>query len=49
MTLLSDLKKRSTPGHRSLGDCVIYAALGDADQAMSWLEKGYDERFNPGV
>ena len=28
---------------------VIYASLGDADQAMSWLEKGYEERFNPGV
>jgi len=28
---------------------VIYAALGDNNQAMSWLEKGYEERFNPGV
>jgi len=27
----------------------VYAALGDNDQAMSWLEKGFDERFNPGV
>ncbi len=24
-------------------------ALGDKDQAMNWLEKGYQERFNPGV
>jgi hypothetical protein len=28
---------------------AIYVALGDTDQAMSWLEKGYEERFNPGV
>jgi hypothetical protein len=28
---------------------VIYVSLGDTDQAMSWLQKGYEERFNPGV
>jgi hypothetical protein len=28
---------------------TIYVALGDRDQAMDWLEKGYEERFNPGV
>jgi hypothetical protein len=28
---------------------MVYAALGDKDQAMRWLEKGYEERFNPGV
>jgi hypothetical protein len=28
---------------------MIYASLGDADQAMTWLEEGYQERFNPGV
>jgi serine/threonine-protein kinase len=28
---------------------MIYAALGNRDQAMNWLEKGYEERFNPGV
>jgi hypothetical protein len=28
---------------------VIYAALGNSDQAMSWLEKSYEERFNSGV
>jgi hypothetical protein len=26
---------------------MCYVALGDADEAMSWLERGYDERFNP--
>jgi hypothetical protein len=28
---------------------VVYAALGDHDQGMTWLEKGYEERFNPSV
>jgi hypothetical protein len=26
-----------------------HAALGENTQAMAWLERGYDERFNPGV
>jgi TolB-like protein/DNA-binding winged helix-turn-helix (wHTH) protein/Flp pilus assembly protein TadD len=48
--LLSDLKKRSNPGHSSASEiAVIYASLGDTNQAMTWLEKGYEERFNPGV
>ena len=28
---------------------MIYASFGDLEQAMNWLEKGYEERFNPGV
>jgi len=48
--LLSDLKKRSNPGYSHASEiAVIYAALGDKDEAMTWLEKGYEERFNPGV
>ena len=48
--LLSDLKGRSNPAHSYASEvAVIYAALGDRDQAMSWLERGYEERFNPGV
>jgi TolB-like protein/DNA-binding winged helix-turn-helix (wHTH) protein/Flp pilus assembly protein TadD len=45
--LLDDLKKRSRPDASEVA--VVYAALGDNDQAMTWLEKGYDERFNPSV
>jgi TolB-like protein/DNA-binding winged helix-turn-helix (wHTH) protein/Flp pilus assembly protein TadD len=49
-TLLSDLKKRSSPVQSYAPEiAAIYVALGDADNAMSWLEKGYEERFNPGV
>jgi len=48
--LLSDLKRRSNPGYSHASEiAVIYAALGDKDQAMTWLDKGYEERFNPGV
>jgi TolB-like protein/DNA-binding winged helix-turn-helix (wHTH) protein/Flp pilus assembly protein TadD len=48
--LLRDLKNRSTPGYSHASEiAVIYASLGDTDQAMSWLQKGYEERFNPGV
>jgi TolB-like protein/DNA-binding winged helix-turn-helix (wHTH) protein/Tfp pilus assembly protein PilF len=48
--LLTNLKKRSTPTY-SYGPeiATIYASLGDRDQAMNWLEKAYEERFNPGV
>jgi len=48
--LLSELKKRSNPGYSNASEiAIIYASLGDTDQAMNWLEKGYEERFNPGV
>ena len=48
--LLGELKKRSNPNASLASEiAMIYAALGNKDQAMSWLEKGYEERFNPGV
>jgi TolB-like protein/DNA-binding winged helix-turn-helix (wHTH) protein/tetratricopeptide (TPR) repeat protein len=48
--LLDDLKKHSSPGYSRASEiAAVYVALGDNDRAMSWLEKGFDERFNPGV
>ena len=48
--LLGDLKKSSTASYSHASEiAMIYASLGDKDQAMNWLEKGYEERFNPGV
>jgi tetratricopeptide (TPR) repeat protein len=48
--LLDDLKERSDAGNSSAPEiAMIYASLGDTDQAMNWLEKAYDDRFNPGV
>ena len=50
VNLLGDLKKRSNPGYSNASEiAMIYTSLGDTDQAMNWLEKGYEERFNPGV
>jgi predicted Zn-dependent protease len=48
--LLDDLTRRSSPLHSYASEiAVIHAALGENDQAMAWLERGADERFNPGV
>jgi TolB-like protein/DNA-binding winged helix-turn-helix (wHTH) protein/Flp pilus assembly protein TadD len=48
--LLADLKTRATATSSSAVDiATIYAALADRDQAMAWLEQGYQQRFNPGV
>src|SRR6202046_1837020 len=48
--LLSDLKKHSNGGYSDAAEVsMVYAALGDKDQAMHWLEIGYEQRFNPGV
>jgi len=48
--LLNDLKNRSSHGYSNGSEiATIYASLGDTDQAMNWLEKSYEERFNPGV
>ena len=48
--LLRDLEKRSIGNSSNASEiAMIYASLGDANRAMSWLEKGYEDRFNPGV
>jgi TolB-like protein/DNA-binding winged helix-turn-helix (wHTH) protein/Flp pilus assembly protein TadD len=50
MKLLNDLKSSSTAKYSHASEvAAIYASLGDKDEAMNWLEKGYAERFNPGV
>jgi tetratricopeptide (TPR) repeat protein len=48
--LLNDLKRSSVPNYPLAAEiAMVYTALGDKNQAMTWLEKGYEERFNPGV
>jgi predicted Zn-dependent protease len=48
--LLAGLKQRSNPAHSNAAEiAMVYAALDEKVQAMAWLERGYNERFNPGV
>jgi tetratricopeptide (TPR) repeat protein len=50
LTLLSDLKTSAMPGFSHASEiAAIYVSLGNMDAAMNWIEKGYAERFNPGV
>ena len=48
--LLAALKQRSNSAFSNATEiAMVYAALGDRVQAMAWLQKGFDDRFNPGV
>jgi TolB-like protein/DNA-binding winged helix-turn-helix (wHTH) protein/Flp pilus assembly protein TadD len=50
MKLLKGLEDRHTgqsPTDASVA--LIYVGLGDNDQAMAWLEKAYQARFNPSI
>jgi hypothetical protein len=50
INLLSELKSRSNPNYSDSSEiAVIYAPLGESDQAMKWLQRGYEERFNPSL
>jgi hypothetical protein len=47
---LTEVKNHSGPTYSDGSEiAVIYTALADSDQAMIWLQKGYEERFNPSV
>jgi TolB-like protein/DNA-binding winged helix-turn-helix (wHTH) protein/Tfp pilus assembly protein PilF len=48
--LLSDLNKSSNASFTNAPQiAMIYASMGDNDQAMHWLERAYEERFNPSI
>ena len=48
--ILKDLKNRSPQAFSNAPEiAMIYVGLGEKDQAMAWLEKGYAERFSPWV
>ena len=50
VALLNDLKRRSNSSYSHASEiAVVYVALADTDRAMSWLQRGYEERFNPSV
>jgi len=46
--IVNDLENRAKRTYISSFDiAVVYAGLGDRDQAFAWLEKAYDERARP--
>src|SRR5580692_8355597 len=45
--ILNDLKTRPTGNASEIA--LMYVGLGDKDQAMKWLEKAYEEHFNPSI
>jgi tetratricopeptide (TPR) repeat protein len=50
MKILRDLEGRQTrqsPTDASIA--LVYVGLGDNDQAMTWLNKAYEARFNPSI
>jgi TolB-like protein/DNA-binding winged helix-turn-helix (wHTH) protein/Flp pilus assembly protein TadD len=50
LEILNDLKNRSNNGFSNASEiALIYVGLDEQDQAMTWLEKAYGERFNPSV
>ena len=50
VALLDSLKKSSAPDSaHAIHIAIIYTALGNKDEAMIWLNQGFDDRFNPGV
>jgi tetratricopeptide (TPR) repeat protein len=48
--ILSDLTNRSNRGFSNASEiALVYVGLGNKDEAMSWLETAYKERFNPSI
>ncbi|MGA8620424.1 MAG: winged helix-turn-helix domain-containing protein [Candidatus Sulfotelmatobacter sp.] len=45
--ILNDLKTRSAGNASEIA--LMYVGLGDKDQAMKWLEKAYEDHFNPSI
>jgi len=45
--ILNDLKSRSARNASEIA--LIYVGLGMKDQAMKWLEKAYEDHFNPSI
>jgi TolB-like protein/DNA-binding winged helix-turn-helix (wHTH) protein/Tfp pilus assembly protein PilF len=46
---VGDLKNRPNLVSNAPEIALIYVGLDEKDEAISWLEKAYDERFNPSI
>ena len=50
LKMLKDLEDRqSQHSSTDANIALIYVGLGDRDQAMIWLDKAYQARFNPSI
>jgi TolB-like protein/DNA-binding winged helix-turn-helix (wHTH) protein/Flp pilus assembly protein TadD len=48
--ILADLKNQSQHGFSNAPEiALVYVGMNDKDQAMTWLNKAFDERFSPWV
>jgi TolB-like protein/DNA-binding winged helix-turn-helix (wHTH) protein/Flp pilus assembly protein TadD len=47
LKILNDLKTRPTRNASEIA--LMYVGLGEKDEAMKWLEKAYQEHFNPSI
>jgi TolB-like protein/DNA-binding winged helix-turn-helix (wHTH) protein/Flp pilus assembly protein TadD len=48
--ILNDLKNQSRKASSNAPEiAMVFVGLGEKDQAMAWLEKGYTEHFSPWV
>lgn len=47
LKILNSLKARSARNASEIA--LVYVGLGEKQQAMEWLGKAYDERFNPSI
>ena len=48
--IVAELAATSDKNHSAYANiALIYVGLGDNDQAMIWLEKAYEARFNPSI
>ena len=45
--ILNDRKARSTRNASEIA--LIYVGLGEKDEAIKWLERAYEEHFNPSI
>jgi Flp pilus assembly protein TadD len=49
MKIAGDLESRHENPSADANIALIYVGLGDQDQAMLWLNKAYEARFNPSI
>src|SRR5262249_51787245 len=47
--ILNDLKQSHHDSSNSPQIALVYVGLGDNDRALAFLERAFEDRFNPGV